>query len=324
MDPDLALVVEKLREVMTRVSKLGNDHAIPGLSEKLAPLADQIESLATVFAGAQPPAPPAIPKIPVAEPVAVTMEAFAAENSPPHEAIGGWIVDLLSTARPVPVLGGRRGVIEDFSAEYEPGPESGESLRRLEAGTMPASLDSGTYALTESDIEETPAAVIAALLHFARVAARDVVYNLGCGDGRLLVSAASRHGARGIGIDDRSAAVEAAREKVRKGRLTQLVAIDEGNSLTADISSATVVFLSLGGKNNAMMEALLRQPGMRARIVTHQGGLTNWRHDLEQVVQDDQGRHYRFRLWGMTEPQAGGPNSSVTNLSDDPSSSDVD
>jgi SAM-dependent methyltransferase len=168
----------------------------------------------------------------------------------------------------------------------------------------------------EPGMEETPAPVIAALLQLARVGAGDVIYNLGCGDGRLLISAASKHGARGVGIDSKAAAIEAAHDNLRKARLTKLVTIDAGNPLSADVSSASVVVLGLGTKQNGeIRETLLRQLRPGARILTHQGGWTDWPPDEERVVQDTEGKTYRLRLWKVPE-RAGSPVSSIGNLSE--------
>ena len=167
----------------------------------------------------------------------------------------------------------------------------------------------------EPDIEETPAPVIAALLQIARIDARDVLYNLGCGDGRLLISAASKHGVSGVGIESRVAVVDAARDNVRKARLRR-VTIDAGNPLTANVSSATVVFLALGAKQDrGMQEALLRQLQPGARVVTHHGGLSDWPADEEQVVLDADGLSYRLRLWRVQGPMRD-PGSSIGNFSE--------
>jgi SAM-dependent methyltransferase len=168
----------------------------------------------------------------------------------------------------------------------------------------------------EPDIEATPTAVIAALLQFAGIEARDVVYNLGCGDGRLLISAASKHGARGVGIHAKATAVATARENVRKAGLTRLVTIDAGNPLQVDLSSATVVFLALGARQNSeIKDSLVRQLRAGTRVVTHQGGLPGWQPGEEQVVRDEDGKAYRLRLW-QVQGRMRDPGESLGNLSE--------
>lgn len=199
--------------------------------------------------------------------------------------------------------------LRDFSTEYSA--EAAAAARQ----PVPAAPPAGTIpAYAEPDIEQTPPAVIAALLQLAQVTASDVVYNLGCGDGRLLISAASKYKARGVGIDGKRANVETARDNVRKARLQKRVAIEAGAPLEADVAPASVVFLTLGPKRNGeMRSALERQLRADARIVTHQGGLSGWQPDEETVVHDADGLAYRLRLWRI--PARSGPSSSITGFS---------
>ena len=200
---------------------------------------------------------------------------------------------------------------QDFSAEY-----SGYEARALAEPAAAAKPPSGQPAFyVEPDIEQTPPPVIAALVQMGRITAQDVVYNLGCGDGRLLISAASKHNARGVGIDGKPTAIQAAGDNVRKARLQKLVTVEDGDPFRADVASATVVFLTLGANRNAAMVAsLLRQLQHGARIVTHQASLLIGQPDEETVVRDAEGRDYRVCLWRI-EGRTGAPASSITNLS---------
>jgi predicted RNA methylase len=126
----------------------------------------------------------------------------------------------------------------------------------------------------------TPPAVVEAMLKLARVTSDDVVYDLGSGDGRIVIMAAQRYGARGVGIELDPELVERARQIAREGAVADRVTFSEGDLFDADLSHATVVTLSLSAAMNARLEAKLRRelrPG--ARIVSHRGPIGEWPPD---------------------------------------------
>jgi hypothetical protein len=195
-------------------------------------------------------------------------------------------------------------LVQDFSADFSP----------YEARPLAEAAQARSVAPVEPEIEQTPAPIVAALVQIARITSGDVVYNLGCGDGRLLVSAASKHGPRSVGIDSRAASVEAARDNMRKARLQRLVSVETGDPLKADVSPATVVFLTLGARDNVAASGVLQRllrPG--TRIVTHQGGLPGWQPAEERIVHDAEGHAYRILLWRI--PEHRGPGSSIASTS---------
>src|SRR4029077_7687381 len=89
----------------------------------------------------------------------------------------------------------------------------------------------------------TPQPVVHAMLKLAHVTADDVVYDLGSGDGRVVVIAAQIYGARGVGIELQPRLVEISRQIARAGAVAGKVTFIEGDLFTADISEATVVTL---------------------------------------------------------------------------------
>src|SRR5262245_35998076 len=91
------------------------------------------------------------------------------------------------------------------------------------------------------------------MLEVAGVGEKDVVYDLGCGDGRILVEAARKYGARGVGIDIDPARVMEARENVKKNGVERLVRIEQGDLFKVDLSPATVVTLYLLPELNARL-----------------------------------------------------------------------
>jgi SAM-dependent methyltransferase len=139
----------------------------------------------------------------------------------------------------------------------------------------------------------TPQPLADAMLRLARVTKDDVVYDLGSGDGRIVVLAAQKYGARGVGIEIDHALVEISRQVAREGEVADRVTFVEGDLFTADISKATVVTMWLSTPVNARLEAKLKRelrPG--ARIVSRQFPIGGWPPDQTVRVGDEV-----LRLW---------------------------
>ena len=133
------------------------------------------------------------------------------------------------------------------------------------------------------------------MLELAKVGRDDVVYDLGSGDGRILILAAQKYGARGVGIEINPKLVEVSRQVARDAQLSDRVTFLEGDLFAADISSATVVTLYLSDSVNRELEPKLRRelkPG--TRIVSHQFPLGTWQPDL---VVHSKGDGTRLFLW---------------------------
>ena len=120
----------------------------------------------------------------------------------------------------------------------------------------------------DSRDQPTGPAVIDAMLRLAEVAPDDVVYDLGCGDGRVLITAARKLGARGVGVDPDPGHLGQANENARLARLTDRVRFVRADVLYLDVRAATVVVLQVAPALAARLGPKLRadlQPG--ARIV---------------------------------------------------------
>jgi predicted RNA methylase len=87
----------------------------------------------------------------------------------------------------------------------------------------------------------TPQPVVDKMLELAEVKAGDVVYDLGCGDGRIVVTAAKKFGVKAIGYDIDPQRVKEARENVRKAGVEHLVRIEEADVFTLDLTGASVI-----------------------------------------------------------------------------------
>jgi cyclopropane fatty-acyl-phospholipid synthase-like methyltransferase len=126
------------------------------------------------------------------------------------------------------------------------------------------------------------------MLKMAKVTSTDVVYDLGSGDGRIVILAAQKYGARAVGIEISPRLVGIARQVAREGEIEHRVSFVQGDLFEADVAAATVVMLYLSPTVNAKLAPKLRQelrPG--TRIVSHQFPIGEWK--AEQSVRADDG-----------------------------------
>jgi len=131
----------------------------------------------------------------------------------------------------------------------------------------------------------SPNAVVDAMLKLADVKKTDTVYDLGCGDGRIVIAAAKDYGAHGVGIDINPERIQEARENAKKARVEPLVKFEENDLFDADIHNATVVTLYLLPNVNLRLRPKLLQdlkPG--TRVVSHSFDMDDWKPDKEESV----------------------------------------
>lgn len=131
----------------------------------------------------------------------------------------------------------------------------------------------------------TPPAVVTAMLQAAHVTPADVVYDLGSGDGRIVIAAAKEFGARGVGIERNPALVAEARRNAERAGVADRVAFIEADFFTVDLSHATVVTLYLLPTVNLKVRDKLRTELARGtRVVSHAYAMGDWLPDLETEV----------------------------------------
>jgi len=148
----------------------------------------------------------------------------------------------------------------------------------------------GAIALRDPDVAYIPTApaTVDAMLRLARVTKDDTVYDLGCGDGRLVVAAASRFGARGVGVDIDAQRVLEATANVRTANLEGRVRIVQGDLRDVSLEDATVVTLYLSAELNAALRPkLLGELKTGARVVSHHFDMGDWKPDETARVGDD-------------------------------------
>jgi len=119
--------------------------------------------------------------------------------------------------------------------------------------------------------------VVEKMLDMARVGPRDVVYDLGSGDGRIVIAAAKR-GARGVGVDIDPQRIREAKENARAARVDDRVKFVQGDLFQADIAEATVVTLYLlSSVNQRLRPKLLAELKPGTRVVSHAFHMGDWR-----------------------------------------------
>ena len=154
----------------------------------------------------------------------------------------------------------------------------------------------------------TPIEVIDRMLELAEVKKGDVVYDLGSGDGRIVIRAAKKYGVRAVGIEMDSWLLDKARKAAKAEGVSHLVEFRNEDALKADISRATVVTLyMLPWFNEAMKPNFKKMLKPGARIVAHDFGIEGWKPDktvkLPEVEIMAGGRRHQhvIYLWRIGE-----------------------
>jgi SAM-dependent methyltransferase len=144
----------------------------------------------------------------------------------------------------------------------------------------------------------TPNDVVEKMLELAKVAKNDVVYDLGCGDGRIVVTAAKKHGCRGVGFDINPVRVKESLENVEKNNVGKLVSIKEADIFEEDLSKASVVTLYLLPRLNVRLIPQLEKLKPGSRIVSHDFDMKGVTPDQVVTMESSEdGVDHRIYLW---------------------------
>jgi uncharacterized protein (TIGR03000 family) len=151
----------------------------------------------------------------------------------------------------------------------------------------------------------TPPEVVDAMLKLAEVGKDDVVYDLGCGDGRIVIAAVSRFSARrGVGFDLNPKRLKECADNARRAGVGDRVEFRQGDVLKIDdLSQATVVTIYMSEEINKRLRPILQKtlpPG--ARIVTHQFKMGDWKPLKEETIQGKDRFPYEIFLWKIEKP----------------------
>jgi hypothetical protein len=174
------------------------------------------------------------------------------------------------------------------SITYRLDPGKAYTFRYSENETL--ELYEGSHSRTDAPdlapFVATPMAVVDKMLEMAQVTAKDIVYDLGCGDGRIVITAAKKYGARGVGIDLDPERIKESEANAIEAGVSSLVQFRRQDAMKADISRATVVTLYLLPESNALLRPLLeKQLKAGARVVSHNYHMPGW--EKKEVAYDE-------------------------------------
>jgi predicted RNA methylase len=136
----------------------------------------------------------------------------------------------------------------------------------------------------------TPQVVVEHMLRLAEVGPDDVIFDLGSGDGRIVITAAKEHGARGVGIEIDQKLVAEARQNASSAGVESLVRFEQGDLLQGNLEDATVVALYLWPSVNRKVRPILeRDLDLGDRVITHQFEIEGWHYSKRLTIRDDKG-----------------------------------
>jgi tRNA G37 N-methylase Trm5 len=143
------------------------------------------------------------------------------------------------------------------------------SVLYLQAGANPFTAEDPPTRKPDIFFLPTPEEVVDKMLELAEVKKDDLVYDLGCGDGRIVVAAAKKFGCKAVGFDIDPARVKDSLENVKKNKVEDLVSIQHKDIFTLDLSKATVITLYLLPELNVKLIPQLEKLKDGSRIVSH-------------------------------------------------------
>ena len=162
----------------------------------------------------------------------------------------------------------------------------------------------GTPPPREPDVRYEPSEmdVVQVMLQLGDVKAGDVVYDLGCGDGRIVIAAARQAGARGVCVDIDPQRIAESRENARRAGVTEAIEFLNQDLLATDLSRATVVMLFLSRELNLRVRPkLLRELRPGTRVVSHWHDMGDW-PPQKSVLVTSGGRGRHVYLWTIPNP----------------------
>ena len=158
----------------------------------------------------------------------------------------------------------------------------------------------------------TPVEVIDRMLELAEVKKGDVVYDLGSGDGRIVIRAAQKYGVRAVGIEMDTVLLDKARKDAKAAGVSRLVEFRREDAMKVDLSKATVVTLyMLPWFNEAMKPSFKKYLKPGARIVAHDFGIEGWPPDKSEKLPEPEQKvggfqHYHtIHLWRIGKKESG-------------------
>ena len=148
----------------------------------------------------------------------------------------------------------------------------------------------------------TPQKVVDKMLELAQVTKDDLLYDLGCGDGRIVVTAAKKYGCKAEGYDLRRGRVKASLENVEKNNVGHLVRIEQKDIFTLDLSKANVITLYLLPELNVRLIPQLEKLKPGSRIVSHDFDMKGVKPDKVITIEDDEDDYGNHTIYLWTTP----------------------
>jgi SAM-dependent methyltransferase len=185
------------------------------------------------------------------------------------------------------------------------------STSKMESGLRadPAAGDAYTQ---ERDLDSpyiapfvtTPQEVVDRMLELAQVSTGDLLYDLGSGDGRIVIAAAKRYGAKSVGFEIDPALVTLSRRNIREAGVEHLAEIREVDIRNVDLSPASVVTIYLYPSANLRLRAAIRrQLKAGSRVVSHNSNMGDWKPDRVEQMTDSAGFVRTIYLWRIRETE---------------------
>lgn len=171
------------------------------------------------------------------------------------------------------------------------------------ATTSPATETSPVPKTQSLDVPyvPTPQVIVDRMLEMANVTKNDVIYDLGSGDGRIVITAARKYGVRGVGYDLDPERIKESNENAKKAGVTDRVSFVQGDLFQADLSEATVVTLYLLPNINLRLRPkLLKELKAGTRVVSHNYGMGEWKA-RQTVEMDVNGSQHYIYFWIVPE-----------------------
>lgn len=175
------------------------------------------------------------------------------------------------------------------------------NLRSLSAVFIFFLLSISPVAAQEPDVIYVPTSepTVMAMLEMADVDSSDVIYDLGSGDGRIVITAAQKFGAKGVGIDIDPERIREANENAEAANVTDKVEFIEGDLFQSDFSEASVVTLYLlSSLNERLRPILLEQLKPGTKVISHAFKMGDWEPEKTETVDGN-----TIYLWTVPEKE---------------------
>jgi tRNA G37 N-methylase Trm5 len=152
----------------------------------------------------------------------------------------------------------------------------------------------------------TPHEVVSRMLELAEIKQGDVLYDLGSGDGRIVVAAAKKFGIKSVGFEIDPVLVKDSRQIIKQAGLEELVEIREQDIRTVDFSPASVITMYLyPAANLRLRPVLMRELKPGSRVISHDFNMGSWKPDRVERLQDTAGLSRTIYRWRIADRTGG-------------------